>query len=177
MSGSAEDSSHQLQFGILSAVAHIASVRGAGAECLAAEFSAAVDAIRVGLESPSVPDSLKAMLGSGLSVAIFKSVLQSQLSGDRHVLGLRLADLNGAIDPGDREHYRTLVLAAAEAALRARIDDGPYRRRYVGRWELSALDDIRQVFDDPGDEATAASARDEEPFIGMTLLSELRRRW
>ena len=50
----------------------------------------------------------------------------------------------------ERSHYRALVRAAAEAALRAEIEECPLFGRRVSHWERAALEDITRVFNTPG---------------------------
>ena len=143
MSLTPDDASRQLQRGVLAALLHVASVREAGAAPLAIEFCAALDEIRRTVSDAATPDALRESFRSGLPVALLKVIAQHHVSGDRRLHDLRPP---GALDERDRATYEKLVMAAAEAALRAEIDKSVYRRRYVARWERSALEDIRNAF-------------------------------
>lgn len=138
-------SRQQLQRGVLAALVHVASVRDAGARPLAIEFSAALAQLRRAVDDDaSMPDELRQCFGNGLPVPLLKRVAQHRVAGIGRLRGLEPAALR-AIDERYRRQYLSLVIVAAEAALNAEIDEGPYRRRFASRWERAALDEIRQA--------------------------------
>ncbi|HWI14022.1 MAG TPA: hypothetical protein VNT02_07190 [Burkholderiales bacterium] len=137
-------SRQQLQRGVLTALLRIVSVRDAGARPLAIEFAAALERVRTEVENRSMPDELRQCFGKGLSLPILKLAAQNQVIGARRLRGLERDEI-AAIDLRYRKEYLSLVMAVAEAALYADIDDGPYRRRSRSRFERAALDDIRKA--------------------------------
>lgn len=137
-------SRQQLQRGVLIALLRIVSVRDAGARPLAIEFSAAFEKIRTEVKDTSMPDELRQCFGNGLPLQLLKQTAQNQLIGARRLRGLEPDELE-AIDQRYRQQYLSLVLLAAKAALDAKIDEGPYRRRFRSRSERAALDDIEKA--------------------------------
>jgi hypothetical protein len=146
MTRTSEDASRQLQRGVLAAVMHIASVRDAGAAPLAIEFSAALEQVRRTVSDASTPDDLRKSFESWLPVPLLKAIAQHYVAGDRRLLAVLEPEQLAGIDQRYRAQYESLVIAAAEAALKAQIDKSWYRRRYVARWERSALEDIKKAF-------------------------------
>jgi hypothetical protein len=129
---------------------HVASVRLPSASALAVELDAAERAIRAKLDSFSLSCCLRSVFDRGLPVEILKSARREQLAGDRRLLALKQRELIEALDLQDRAHYSALVQAAAEAALRAEIEDRPLFGRRVSSWERAALEDIDRVFNSTG---------------------------
>jgi hypothetical protein len=139
-------SRRQLQRGVLTALLRIVSVRDAGARPLAIEFSAALERVRTEVKDESMPDELRQCFGNGLPLQLLKLAAQDQVIGIRRLQGFERDEIK-AIDARYRKQYLSLVIAAAEAALKAEIDDGPYRRRSASRWERAALEDIRNTIE------------------------------
>ena len=137
-------SRQQLHRGVLTALLHIASVRDAGARPLAIEFSAALNEVRRAVNDASMADELRQCFGKGLPLQLLKLFAQHHVAGVTRLPGLE-PDALRTIDERYRKQYLSLVIAAAEAALKAEIDEGPYRRRFASRWERSALADIRKA--------------------------------
>jgi hypothetical protein len=137
-------SRQQLQRGVFTALLHIASVRDAGARPLAIEFSAALDEVRRAVNDAAMADELKQCFGNGLPLQLLKVFARHHVAGVARLPGLE-PDALRTIDSRYRNQYLSLVIAAAEAALKVEIDEGPYRRRGASRWERSALEDIRRA--------------------------------
>ena len=138
---SATHFTQQLHDGVIAALVHVAFVRTPGTAALASEFDAAQHAVKESVQSSSTPDLFRMAFAAGLSLQRLKLATQSSLIGDRRLLGLRHSELLNALDAQHRTLYRALVLAAAEAALRAEIEDQPFPRR-IHRWERIALREI-----------------------------------
>jgi hypothetical protein len=144
------ESARHLQQGLIAALMHVASVRLPSASALAIELDAAERAVRVSLASVSQNCTLRSIFERGLPLDIFKSSRRAQLSGDRRLLALRRRELIEALDLHDRAHYRALVRAAAQAAVRAEIEERSLFRRRVSSCERVALEDIDQAFSTTG---------------------------
>lgn len=138
----------RLQHGVIAALMHVASVRTPGASALAIEFDAAQRV--VARKVRSAPAVFRMIFGRGLPVDMLKKVAREHLSGDRRLLALRHRKLIGALNPREREHYMALVLAAAEAALEAEIEERTVLARRLSSWERTALEEIREVFKSDG---------------------------
>ena len=144
------ESAHHLQKGLIAALMHVCSLRLPSASALAAELDAAERAIRATLNSFSPNCALRSAFDRGVPLEILKSVRREQLSGDRRLLALKRRELIESLEWTERSHYRALVRAAAEAALRAEIEECPLFGRRVSHWERAALEDITRVFNTPG---------------------------
>lgn len=138
---SATHFTEQLHEGVIAALLHVAFVRTPGTAALASEFDAAQHAVKERVQSSTTPDLLRMAFAAGLSLQALKAAAQSSVIGDRRLLGLRRCELLNALDARHRTLYRSLVLAAAEAALMAELEDQPSRRR-IHRWERIALREI-----------------------------------
>ena len=86
----------------------------------------------------------------GLPLHILKKVARDHVAGDRRLLALRHRELIAAMDVREREDYMALVLAAAEAALEAEIEEHSFLRRRISSWERTALEEIQHVFESDG---------------------------
>ena len=129
---------------------HVASVRLPSASAFAIERDAAERAVRATLASVSQGCTLRSIFERGLAVEIFKSSRRAHVSGDRRLLALKRREVIEALELQDRAHYRALVRAAAQAAVRAEIEERSLFRRRVSSCERVALEEIDEVFSSTG---------------------------
>jgi hypothetical protein len=153
------DVARRLQHGVITALVHVASVRTPGASALAVEFDAAQRAIAQ--KAGSTRGVFRTVFSRGLPLHMLKKVARDQLVGDRRLLALRHRELIQSMNAREREDYITLVLAAAEAALEAEVEERSFLRRRISSWERLALEEIQQVFKSDGwsGDRSARSAR------------------
>jgi hypothetical protein len=142
------DVARLLQHGVITALVHVASARAPGASALAIEFDAAQRV--VAQKAGSTRGVFKVVFSRGLPLHMLKKVARDHVAGDRRLLALRHRELIQSMNAREREDYITLVLAAAEAALRAEVEERSFLRRRISSWERMALEEIQQVFKSDG---------------------------
>jgi hypothetical protein len=136
----------RLRHGPLAAMLYVARATSPAVAELAREFIAASDAVREAARNGQTSVLLAAIFDDGLSRDELKRLANEQLSAQLLFQQLQLSfNVLQQQSPGDVDHYRALVLAAAERAAAAVRETRYFGRGRVTAAERQALDEIRRL--------------------------------